>query len=55
MAALPTLVLGFLAGLLTFRQKSRWCPHCGVTLTCPGAGQHVNNAEGGPRWTASSI
>ncbi|MEU8332697.1 hypothetical protein [Micromonospora sp. NPDC048839] len=23
------LVPGFLLGLLAFRVKSRWCPHCG--------------------------
>ncbi|MEV7629391.1 hypothetical protein [Actinoplanes sp. NPDC089786] len=26
------LVLGFLAGVLAFKTKSRWCPRCG-TLT----------------------
>jgi hypothetical protein len=25
------LVLGFLAGLFSFRVKSRWCPACGAT------------------------
>jgi hypothetical protein len=25
------LLLGFLAGLLAFRIKSRWCPNCGAT------------------------
>ena len=28
------LVLGFLAGLFTFRAKSRWCDVCGASLTC---------------------
>lgn len=28
------LVLGFLAGLLTFRRTLRWCRACGETLTC---------------------
>jgi hypothetical protein len=26
---------GFLAGLFSFRVKSRWCPEHGATLTCP--------------------
>jgi hypothetical protein len=25
------LLLGFLAGLLLFKVKSRWCPRCGST------------------------
>jgi NADH pyrophosphatase NudC (nudix superfamily) len=28
-AALAGAILGFLAGLLSFRVKSRWCPTCG--------------------------
>ncbi|BFU46914.1 hypothetical protein [Krasilnikovia sp. MM14-A1004] len=40
MAIGPALAVGFLAGLLTFRQKSRWCPACGATLACPEAGRH---------------
>jgi hypothetical protein len=42
-AALVASLIGFLAGLLTFRAKQRWCPECGLTLTCPvhhhGSGQ----------------
>lgn len=30
-ALATTLVLGFLAGLLAFRVKCRWCPQCGAT------------------------
>ncbi len=26
-----TTLLGFLAGLLSFKVKSRWCPHFGTT------------------------
>ena len=37
--AVPALIgialLGFLAGLLSFKIKTRWCPNCGVTLECP--------------------
>lgn len=32
---LAALFLGFLAGLLTFRVKQRWCPACGRVLRCP--------------------
>jgi len=38
MAVAAAVILGFLAGLLTFRQKSRWCPACGATFACPDAG-----------------
>jgi hypothetical protein len=51
MALIPAVVLGFLVGLLTFRQKSRWCAECGAMLTCPHTGQHVRVAEGASRWT----
>jgi len=30
-AVVSALMLGFLAGLLSFRVKSRWCPSCGAT------------------------
>jgi len=29
------LTVGFLAGLLTFKVKRRWCENCGQNLTCP--------------------
>jgi hypothetical protein len=32
--ALSGLVVGFVAGLFSFRIKSRWCPACGSTLKC---------------------
>jgi hypothetical protein len=28
-------LLGYLAGLLSFRVKSRWCRECGSTTRCP--------------------
>lgn len=31
MAVVAAVILGFLAGLFTFRLKERWCPHCGST------------------------
>lgn len=44
MLLVPTvaaIVIGFLAGLLSFKIKRRWCPTCGATLTCPDAASHV--------------
>lgn len=35
---LSGVLLGFLAGLLAFKVKSRWCPRCGeFTHTMPPA------------------
>jgi hypothetical protein len=28
-------VIGYLAGILSFRVKSRWCRECGATTRCP--------------------
>lgn len=38
-AALVALA-AFLAGLLTFKIKQRWCPTCGALLTCPDPTYH---------------
>ncbi|HET6482075.1 MAG TPA: hypothetical protein VFG35_18875 [Actinoplanes sp.] len=32
-AATSALLAGFLAGLISFKVKSRWCPHCGAMTT----------------------
>lgn len=32
--AIVAIILGFLAGLLTFKHKQRWCPGCGSALRC---------------------
>ena len=32
-AATSGLLMGFLAGLISFKVKSRWCPQCGATTT----------------------
>jgi hypothetical protein len=32
-AVLAALLVGYLAGLWSFRVKSRWCPRCGATTT----------------------
>ena len=38
MMVLSGVLLGFLAGLLAFKVKSRWCPRCGeFTHTMPPA------------------
>jgi hypothetical protein len=34
-ALVGTAMLGFMAGLFSFKVKSRWCPLCGSALTCP--------------------
>jgi hypothetical protein len=33
--AVVALVVGFLAGFVTFRRSLRWCPGCGAFLRCP--------------------
>jgi hypothetical protein len=30
---ISALLVGFLAGLLAFKVKGRWCPHCGATTS----------------------
>jgi hypothetical protein len=37
--ASAALVIGFLAGLLAFKVKSRWCPQCG-SPTYPVVPEH---------------
>ena len=34
MVVLATL-LGYLAGLFSFKVKTRWCPSCGAVKSCP--------------------
>ena len=31
-------IVGFLAGLLTFKRSLRWCRYCGRTLSCSACG-----------------
>lgn len=40
---IPSLIIGFLAGLLTFRLKQRWRTSCGAMLTCPHVGCEAGN------------
>jgi len=35
MATIPSAVLGFLAGLLSFKVKIKWCRTCGAVKSCP--------------------
>jgi len=32
-AVVAAVVLGYLAGLVSFKVKSRWCPECGATTS----------------------
>lgn len=34
MAALGAALLGWVAGMWTFKRAQRWCPSCGDTLDC---------------------
>ena len=34
-ALIGCIVLGFAAGLFSFKVKLRWCRECGGLLTCP--------------------
>lgn len=40
LATFPAALIGFLAGLLSFRLKQRWCSVCGAMLTCPDPTYH---------------
>lgn len=39
-AATAALVVGFLAGFVTFKRSLRWCPGCGAVLRCPECPRH---------------
>nr|MDT0656873.1 hypothetical protein [Micromonospora sp. DSM 115978] len=39
------ILLGFLAGLFSFRVKSRWCPRCGE-MTVPPADRPPSDGTG---------
>jgi hypothetical protein len=43
-AAIAALVVGYLAGLLSFKVKNRWCPQCGAT-TADLSREHVGQAR----------
>jgi hypothetical protein len=59
--ALIAVVVGFLAGLLTFKRSLQWCPSCGAVLACPEcavrdaeAGQQAHGAVAPPAHARSS-
>ena len=35
MAIVAAMLLAYLAGLLSFKVKSRWCAACGTVKSCP--------------------
>jgi hypothetical protein len=43
-AVVSALLVGYLAGLLSFKVKNRWCPHYGAT-TRELAGQHAGHGR----------
>jgi hypothetical protein len=43
LAAISALVLGFLAGLSTFKRSLMWCRICGSTLRCTVCPRHANH------------
>ncbi|GAA3778970.1 hypothetical protein GCM10022225_78850 [Plantactinospora mayteni] len=60
-AVVGALFLGFLAGLWTFKVKTRWCTTCGTTLACVtclvrhgqlAAPTTTTVKRGGPGWYA---
>ncbi|MFB9234087.1 hypothetical protein ACFFWC_00825 [Plantactinospora siamensis] len=42
MATLASALLGWIAGMWTFKRSQRWCPTCGNALACPSCrdGRH---------------
>jgi hypothetical protein len=43
-AVISALLAGYLAGLLSFKVKDRWCPQCGAT-TSDLARRHAGHAR----------
>ena len=35
LSVISAILLGYLAGLLSFKVKSRWCGGCGTIKSCP--------------------
>ena len=46
-ALVGTTLLGFLAGLFSFRVKSRWCPSCGKLTSALVPGHPAGEAGDG--------
>jgi NADH pyrophosphatase NudC (nudix superfamily) len=34
LTALVAVAAGFAGGMVTWQKSRRWCPQCGITLTC---------------------
>jgi hypothetical protein len=52
----PASVLaGFLAGLLSFRVKSRWCTQCGAVKGCPRCAGWTSPVGPGSGTSACSV
>lgn len=51
-AIIAALLVGYLAGLLSFKVKNRWCEVCGATLTCPDFGDHDRLIQARAEWHA---
>jgi hypothetical protein len=39
------LAMGVLGGIFISRAESKWCPVCGVSLTCPLSGHHPERRQ----------
>lgn len=39
-------LLGYLAGLVSFKVKSRWCTECGTIKSCPTCARRAASAAG---------
>lgn len=51
-AATSALLVGFLAGLISFKVKRQWCPHCGAMTTADVPGVTIPpQAPSTPRWS----
>jgi hypothetical protein len=46
MVIAATMVIGFLAGLWSFKAKTRWCSVCGAAKCCPKCAAWVVKAAG---------
>ncbi len=42
-AVLTASLVGYLAGLWSFKVKARWCPRCGATTTSDLTPQHLRH------------
>jgi len=54
-ALLLAALVGFLAGLLMFKVKTRWCANCGAVKGCPRCAGWVSSAgaASGTPWVGS--